>query len=78
MLSTEQMAWVTRVDSCDMVHVIDAKTSALHMPLISKAVEPFYSRRIPPDSQLYCSMDFGRLKQAILFIRIHGRGSCEY
>ena len=65
MLSTEQMAWVTRVEFCDLVHVMHAKTFALHTPLIGKTVEPFCSRRIPPASKLYRSMDLGRPKQAI-------------
>ena len=66
MLSTEQVAWVTRMEFCDLVHVMHAKTFALHTLLIGKTVEPFYGRRIPPASQYYRSMDFGRLKQAIV------------
>ena len=66
MLSTEQMAWVTRVEFCDLVRVMHAKTFALHTPLIGKTVEPFYSQRIPPASQFYRFLDFGRLKPAIL------------
>ena len=66
MLSTEQMARVTRVEFCDLVHVMHAETFALHTPLIGKTVEPFYSGRIPPASQFYRSMDFGRIKQATL------------
>ena len=66
MLSTEQMAWVTRVGFGDLVHVMHAKTYALHTPPIRKTVEPFYGHRIPPASWFYRSMDFGRLKQPIL------------